>query len=174
MLTLMKSYLQLKTKRKTSMKKIFYGCISAAALTLLSLFAASSCSSDEEYYESNNYTLAKKRVTRATEGAIHPEPNLDKKPRTIEQDISANFTFHYIGKDSTISRSLAGTVVVELDSAGRVTGRPSFAWEPSIDVYIISEDAFYHDSRLTVKAKAGYVGDSNFHEAKWETLFIVK
>lgn len=157
------------------MKKIFYGGASAAVFTLLSIFAASSCSSDEEYYESSNYTLAKKRVTRATEGVTQPGPNLDKNSRTITQDISAKFTFNSIGgKNATISRSLAGTVVVELDSAGIVIGRPSFVWEPSVDVYIISEDAFYHDSRLTVKAKAGYVGSSNYHEATWQELFIVE
>lgn len=60
MLTLMKLYLPLKTTRKTSMKKNFiYGGASAAVFTLLSIFAASSCSSDDEYYESCNYTLAK-------------------------------------------------------------------------------------------------------------------
>lgn len=72
----MKPQLQLKTKSKTSMKKIFYGGASAAVFTLLSIFAASSCNSDDEYYESSNYTLAKKRVTRATEGVTQPKPSV--------------------------------------------------------------------------------------------------
>ena len=61
------------------MKKIFYSGASAAVFTLLSIFAASSCSSDDEYYESCNYTLAKKRVTRATEGVTQPKPGISYK-----------------------------------------------------------------------------------------------
>ena len=150
-------------------KKTIIGGTFAAVAAIVAASSFISCSSDDEYYENGNYTLANKRMTRS---GIEPGlPSIPPPP--IRHSFNATFTFKHSEKpDSTITRSASGTVTVEFDSLGLVADRAYFSWTPDNDITIINEDATYHDSHLFISAQAAYTESTEFGIASWGEIVV--
>ena len=147
-------------------RKFISGGAFAAVAAIVAASSFISCSSDDEYYENGNYTLANRRMTRSG-----IEGGLSVVPPPIIHSFTAIFTFKHLAKpDSTITRSASGTVTIEFDSVGFISDRAIFSWTSDDDITIINEGAAYHDSHLYISAQAAYNENNQFSNASWNEI----